>query len=411
VTTTTVPTSKPAGMTRGLTLLFAIAGGAAVGNLYWAQPLLGVLARSFHISTSSAGLVVTVTQVGYALGVFFLVPLGDLVRRKRVIPALMLLTAVFLVATALAPTFSVLLVTLGLVGVTTVAGQFLTPLAGDLASDEQRGRVLGTVASGMVLGLLIARAFSGIVADAFGWRTIYLAAALITVVLAVITARRIPALEARERVRYGTLLTSVFRTFGSNRTVRITALIGALTMAVFTMFWTGLTFLLAAAPYSYAASQIGLVSLVGIAGAVAAQRVGRLFDRGLSLPAIAIGLLVVLGSLVVSGIGAGSIELVLISVALFSIGVQAVQVLVQTRMLSIDHGARSRLNTVIVVANFIGGALGSTIAGIVWSRGGWPLLTLVAAALVGTALTVWLVHRTRALADQRQDSTIVKAHA
>jgi predicted MFS family arabinose efflux permease len=398
MTMTEPKTSKPVGMTRGLTLLFAIAGGAAVGNLYWAQPLLGLLAAGFHISTAAAGMVVTVTQVGYALGVFFLVPLGDIVNRKRVIPGLMILTAVFLAATALAPTFSVLLVALALTGATTVAGQFLTPLAGDLALDDERGRVLGTVASGLILGLLISRAISGIVADLLGWRAIFFIAAAIVVVLALVMALRLPVLEPRERVGYGSLLASVLRTVAGNRTVRITTLIGALTMCVFTMFWTGLTFLLAADPFSFSATQIGLVSLIGIAGAFAAQRVGRLYDRGLSLPGIAVGLLVVLAGLGVSGLGVSSIAAVLVSIAVFSIGLQAVQVLVQTRMLSIDPAARSRLNTVIVVGNFIGGAIGSTLAGIFWPLGGWPVLMIAAACVVGIALTIWLVHRTRALA-------------
>jgi predicted MFS family arabinose efflux permease len=387
-----------AGMSRGMTLLFAVAGGAAVGNLYWAQPLLGVLARDFGIPTGSSGLVVTVTQVGYALGVFFLVPLGDIVNRKRAIPTLMVLAALALGATALAPTFPTLLVTLALIGLTTVAGQFLTPLAGDLAADGQRGRVLGSVASGLMLGLLISRAISGIVADLFGWRAIYLTAAVIMLVLAVVMARCLPVLEPRERVRYATLLVSVLQTVTRHRTVRITALIGASTMCVFTLFWTGLTFLLGAAPFSYSATQIGLASLVGIAGALSAQRVGRLFDRGLSLPALAVGLLVALAALVLSAIGAGSIVVVLVSVALFSVGLQSVQVLVQTRMLHLDASARSRLNTVVVVGNFIGGAVGSALAGSAWSHGGWPTLMTTAAVVLGFALTLWLVHRSRALA-------------
>jgi predicted MFS family arabinose efflux permease len=384
------------GMTRGLTLLFAIAGGAAVGNLYWAQPLLDVIAHDLGVSTGSAGLIVTVTQIGYALGVFFLVPLGDIVNRKRAIPTLMVLAAVFLAATAAAPTFSVLLVTLALIGVTTVAGQFLTPLAGDLASDDQRGRVLGSVASGLMLGLLISRAISGIVADLFGWRAIYVGAAALMLVLAVVIARRLPVLEPRERVGYGALLVSVLRTVTGNRTVRITTLIGAAAMCVFTLFWTGLTFLLAAAPYSYSATRIGLVSLIGIAGAVAAQRVGRLFDRGLSLPALGIGLLLALVAVVLSGLGTGPV-VVLVAVALFSIGLQSVQVLTQTRMLSLDPSARSRLNTVIIVGNFLGGAVGSALAGLVWPLGGWPILMVVAACVTGFALTLWLVHRNRVL--------------
>ncbi len=384
-------------MTRGLTLLFAVAGGAAVGNLYWAQPLLDVIGRDLGVSTGSAGLIVTVTQIGYALGVFFLVPLGDTVNRKRVIPALMVLAAVFLAATAVAPTFSILLVTLGLIGVTTVAGQLLTPLAGDLASDDQRGRVLGSVASGLMLGLLISRAISGIVADLFGWRSIFFAAAAIMLVLAVVMARRLPVLEPRERVGYGRLLLSVLGTVTSNRSARVTTLIGAAAMCVFTLFWTGLTFLLAAAPYSYSATRIGLVSLIGIAGAASAQRVGRLFDRGLFLPALGTGLVLALVAVVVSGIGTNSIVVVLISVALFSIGLQSVQVLTQTRMLSIDRSARSRLNTVIIVGSFIGGAIGSALAALLWPLGGWPTLMIAAATVIGFALTLWLVHRTRVL--------------
>jgi predicted MFS family arabinose efflux permease len=217
-------------------------------------------------------------------------------------------------------------------------------------------------------------------------------------VLAIVIARSLPVLEPRERVGYGALLASVLRTVTSNRTVRITTLIGASAMCVFIMFWTGLTFLLAAPPFSYSATQIGLVSLIGIAGAVSAQRVGRLFDRGLSLPAIAIGLLLALTALVLSGVAASSIVVLFISIALFSIGLQSVQVLVQTRMLSIDRSARSRLNTVIIVGNFIGGAIGSALAGIFWPLGGWPVLTIAAATVTGFALTLWLVHRTRALA-------------
>ena len=378
-------------------MLFAVAGGAAVGNLYWAQPLLDVIARDLDVSTGSAGLIITVTQVGYALGVFFLVPLGDIVDRRRAIPALMVLAALSLAATALAPRFSVLLVTLGLIGVTTVAGQFLTPLAGDLATDDQRGRVLGSVASGLMLGLLISRAISGIVADLFGWRAIF-AAAAIMLVLAVVIGRRLPVLEPLERVRYPTLLASVLRTVIANRAVRVTTLIGASAMCVFVMFWTGLTFLLAAAPYSYSATRIGLVSLIGIAGAVSAQRVGRLFDRGLSLPALGAGLLLALAALVLSGLGSTSTAVVLISVAAFSVGLQSVQVLVQTRMLSIDPSARSRLNTVVIVGNFIGGAAGSTLASLLWPLVGWPGLMIAAASVIGFALTLWLIHRTRALA-------------
>ena len=387
-------------MTRGRTLLFAVAGGAAVGNLYWAQPLLGTVGADLGVRQGATGLLITVTQVGYALGVFFIVPLGDRVDRRRVVPLVMLLSAVALAASAAAPTFPLLLVALTLVGLTTVAGQMLTPLAGDLASDAERGRVLGTVASGLILGILVSRTVSGLLADALGWRAVFAVAAGLLVVLAVAMAHSIPRLPRRASAPYGRLLWSVLTAVARGRQVRVTMVIGAAAMSVFTVFWTGLTFLLTAEPFGYSTTQIGLVSVVGIVGAVAALRAGRLFDRGLSVPGIGVGLGVTFVALVVAGLGGRHLVVVLVAVALLSVGVQSAQVLLQTRMLSIDPEARSRLNTAFVVGNFVGGALGSAVAGALWPVGGWPALIVAAACLVGVALTVWVVHRRRALVQQ-----------
>ena len=386
-------------MTRGRTLLFAIAGGAAVGNLYWAQPLLGTVGADLDVSPASTGLLITVTQIGYALGVFFVVPLGDRVDRRRVVPLIMLLSAVALAASAAAPTFPLLLVALTLVGLTTVAGQMLTPLAGDLASDAERGRVLGTVASGLILGILVSRAVSGLIADALGWRAVYVVAAVLLVVLAALMSRAVPSLPPRAAAPYRQLLWSVLTTVARRRQVRVTLVIGASVMAVFTVFWTGLTFLLTAEPYGFEPALIGLVSLVGVVGALAAQRAGRLFDRGLSVPAIGAGLALTLVSLVVAGVGGRSLAVVLVAVALLSVGIQSTQVLLQTRMLSLDPEARSRLNTAFVVGNFVGGSIGSALAGAAWPVGGWPALMVVAAVLIGVAGTVWAVHRRRGLVD------------
>ncbi|MBT2596505.1 MFS transporter [Arthrobacter sp. ISL-72] len=385
-------------MSPGLTLLFAVAGGAAVGNLYWAQPLLGNIAAALGVPPATAGLLVTLTQVGYALGVFLVVPLGDTLNRKRIIPAIMVLCSVSLAGSAVAPTFAVLLLALALVGVTTVAGQLLTPLAGDLASDEQRGRVVGTVVSGLLTGILVSRTVSGIVAELFGWRMVYFAASAVMLLLALVLARALPDLAPRDHVPYGRLLHSVLAAVARHRPVRIILVLGAALMCVFTAFWTGLTFLLAAAPFSFTASQIGLVGLVGVFGAVAAQRTGGVYDRGWAVPAIGVGLAISMVSLAVSGLGATSIIAVLTAVALLSIGIQSAQVLLQTKMLSIDPAARSRLNTALVVGNFIGGAVGSTLAGVFWQVGRWAAIMSGAAMIVALALAVWFVNRKGALA-------------
>ena len=381
------------GISRGLTLLFAVAGGTAVGNLYWAQPLLASIAAALGVTAARAGLLVTVTQVGYAAGVFLVVPLGDTVDRRRLVPAVMGCSALALVAAALAPGFAVLLVTLAAVGLTTVTGQLLIPLAGDLARDDQRGRVVGTVASGVLTGILVSRTVSGLLADAFGWRAVYGVAAAATALMALLLARTLPPLPARAAVPYARLLASVFATARAHRAVRVTLALGACAFGTFTLFWTGLTFLLSAPPFSYSVTRIGLVGLAGMAGALAAQRAGRLHDRGWSVPATGAALLLALVSLAVAALGGRSIAVVLVAVVLIDVAIQAVNVLNQTRLFAVDPDARSRLNTAFMTGNFVGGAVGSALAAALWQRGGWPAVTLGGAVLIGAALVVWLTQR------------------
>ncbi|WP_405476011.1 MFS transporter [Streptomyces sp. NBC_00009] len=385
--------SAARGMNRGLTLLFALAGGAAVGNLYWAQPLLDTIAGALHISPGSAGLLVTLTQIGYAVGAFLVVPLGDRLNRRRLIPAVMLMSAVALAGSAEAPSFAVLLVALALVGVTTVAGQLLVPLAGDLAREDERGRVVGTVASGILIGILVSRTVSGLVAAAFGWRAVYVFAAVLTLVLAVVLARVLPTVPPRSSAGYARLLASVLAAVRRHRSVQVTLVLSAIAMTVFTMFWTALTFLLSAAPFNYSVSQIGLVGLVGLAGALTAQRAGRLHDRGWSVKGTGAGLLLALGSVVLSGTAAGSITVVLVAVLLLDIAIQAVNVLNQSRLMHVEPQSRSRLNTAFVTGNFVGGTIGSALAATLWQTGGWAAVMTGAAVLLAIALTIWAVGR------------------
>lgn len=395
-------TDRASGISAGLTLLFALVGGVGVGNLYWAQPLLGDIAGELGISPGTAGLLVTLSQVGYALGVFLVVPLGDTVNRKRLIPIVMFLCSLSLAGCVLAPNFAVLLAALALVGFANVAGQLLLPLAGDLATDEQRGRAVATIASGLLVGILLSRLVSGLVADMFGWRMVYFAASGVVLFLAALMCRAVPALAPRDRIPYGALLRSVLESVVRHRPVRIIAVFGAALMCIFMAFWTGLTFLLAAAPLSFTASQIGLVSLLGVAGVIGTQFIGRVFDRGWSVHAIGIGLAITLVSIAVSGFGGSSIVTVLIAVALLSVGVQTVLVLLQTMIVSIDPAARSRLNTAHIVCNFIGGAIGSTLAAVLWQVGQWPAVMGGSAVVVAFALTLWFIHRKRALSEYTQ---------
>ncbi|RAG82394.1 MFS transporter [Streptacidiphilus pinicola] len=384
-------------MSRGLTLLFAIAGGTAVANLYWAQPLLDFIAHDLHASTTAAGWLVTATQIGYAAGALLLVPLGDILDRRRLIPLLMLCAAAALAGCALAPTMGVLLVAVTLLGLATVSGQLLTPLAGDLADDTNRGQVVGTVVAGLLIGILTSRTISGLIADAAGWRTVYIVAAAAAVAFAALLRRAIPALPAKAHLPYPQLLLSVWHVIRQERTVRWTLVLGATAFGVFTMFWTALTFLLSAPPFSYPVSVIGLFGLAGLAGALAAQKAGRLHDRGWSLPATGWGWAAVAGSFGLAALAGHFVALILVAIVLLDIAVQGVNILNQTRLFAVAPQARSRLNTAFVTCNFIGGAIGSAAASVLWSAGGWAAVCLTGATLACAALLLWAVGRRRPL--------------
>jgi predicted MFS family arabinose efflux permease len=389
------PVTSPAQsrMTRALTWLFAVAAGAAVANLYWSQPLLDLIGRDLHSTPTTAGWLVTATQLGYATGVLLVVPLGDLLDRRKLIPAMMLCAAAALIACALAPSIGVLLAAMTLLGLTTVSGQLLTPLAGDLAGDAERGRVTGTVVSGLLIGILTSRTISGLIADAAGWRVIYLVAAGAAVVLAVLLRRAIPTMAPKAELSYPRLLRSVWQVVRQERIVRWTLVLGAIAFGVFTMFWTALAFLLSSPPFSYPVSVIGLFGLAGLASAVAAQQAGRLHDRGWSLPATGWGWAGLIVAFLTAALGGHSIVVILAAIILLDVAGQGVNILNQMRLFAVSPQSRSRVNTAFVTANFIGGAIGSAAASLLWSAGGWTTVTLTGAGLSCLALAVWATGR------------------
>ncbi|MFH5877394.1 MFS transporter [Arthrobacter sp. NA-172] len=384
---------RHAGISPATTFLFAVAAAFAVANLYLAQPLLEDIAHDLRVPNEQAGLFVTVTQVGYAVGIFAVVPLGDVLKRRRLIPTMLVLAGVALLGSALAPGHALLLVALALAGVTSVSAQLLTPLAGDLAAPAQRGHVMGTIASGAMIGILLSRTISGGVAQYFGWRAIYVVAGVAAWVFAVLLWRALPSQDDRVAVPYGRLLLSVFRSVRVHRAVPITLILSALNFGVFTMFWTALTLLLSAPPFSYSVGAIGLVGLAGLAGALLARRAGRLHDRGLSVPASGAAFALVLVGLILAGLGQASIIVLLIAIVVFDIGVQATNVLSQTRLLSISATARGRMNTALITTNFIAGAIASATTALIWHAGGWTGVIIIGSAAIVLALVVWALGR------------------
>jgi len=384
---------SPPEMSRRLTLLFAVAAGAAIGNLYWAQPLLSFIASDLHVATATAGWLITATQIGYATGILLLVPLGDVLDRRRFVPLMLLASAAALLVCALAPSIGVLLLALGMLGMTTISSQILAPLAGDLAGDAHRGRVVGALASGTLAGILTCRTISGFVAGAAGWRTIFALAAVGAVALAVLLYRAIPPLAPRTRLPYPALIASVGAVVMRERAARWTMALAGIGFAVFSLLWTSLTFLLSSRPFWYPVEVIGLFALAGVPGAIAVRPAGRLHDRGLSLPVTGAAWVVALAGFAGAAFADRSIVLVVIVVTLIDVPLQMQALLNRVRMFAVSGEARSRLNTALGTGNFIGGAIGSAAATALWSAGGWTAVATAGAVLCGVAIIVWALGR------------------
>ncbi|SNT51944.1 Predicted arabinose efflux permease, MFS family [Asanoa hainanensis] len=380
-------------MTRRLTILFAVTAGAAVANLYWAQPLLHLIAGDLSVSTATAGWLVTTTQLGYAVAVLLIVPLGDVRDRRRLLPALLFCCAAALLACAVAPTIGALLVATTVLGLTTMSAPLLIPLASELAPPDRRGQVVGVVVSGVLTGILAARTISGLLAAAAGWRAVFAVAALATATLAVVLRRALPPLPPKSTIPYPALIASIPAVALGERTVRWTLALTALGFAAFSMFWTALTFLLSAPPFSYPVSVIGLFGLAGLAGALAARNAGRLHDAGRSIPATGAAWLVILVAFGVSAVAADSAVLLLVAIVALDVAFQSASILNQIRILAVSPTARSRLNTTYVVACFTGGAAGSILATTLWPVGGWPAIVTAGLLLSAAGLTVWAVGR------------------
>ncbi|WP_296886231.1 MFS transporter [uncultured Methanobrevibacter sp.] len=384
-------------MTKFLAILFAICSGLAIGNLYWAQPLLVQIMDGFGLPAANGGLLVTATQIGYAMGILFILPLGDFVRRKRMITLVMVLSVLALVSCAISPSFIILSLSLFSMGIVTISGQIILPLAGDLSREDERGHIVGIVSSGITTGILFSRFASGIIAGFWGWRSVYVIAAALNLGMVLVMIYVLPEIPAKNKFKsYGKLLASVFTTFKNHRSLpNILLHSGLIFGLIFNIFWTSLTFLLSAEPFNYNTFQIGLVSLAGLAAAVFGVGIGKLQDKGLSIPALGAFIVVCLVSMVCGFAFSDSIVAIVIVAAVLSVAVQGVSVLTQTRLFNLSQGERSRLNTVFVVNNFIFGAIGSALASLLWSLGGWSYVMMAASAVSVAALIVWLFSRSK----------------
>jgi predicted MFS family arabinose efflux permease len=375
---------------RKLVLLLAVGCGVTVANLYYAQPLLSAIADHFGVSDGTAGLLVTVSQVFYGLGLVFLAPLSDLVDRRKLVAALLAVSCVGMVAAAAAPNFAVLALAIGVAAATSVVAQILIPFASTLAPEGERGAVVGMVMSGLLSGVLLARTFAGLIAGATGWRTVFALAAVGMAVLGVALWRSMPQRRPSTTLPYKELLGSVAALIRSESILRRRMVYGACGFGGFSLVWTTLSFLLSDPPFNLGEAEIGLFGLAGLTGALAAMKMGRLHDRGHGRVATGVVLAAVLLSWPIFVFGRHSVPAILLGLVVLDFGVQGQNVLSQGAIYALGRETTGRVTTAYVTSNFVGGAIGSAAGSIAWSAGGWLAVCAVGVAFAGIAMVTWL---------------------
>ncbi|WP_042374297.1 MFS transporter [Neobacillus jeddahensis] len=382
-------------LSKKLILMMSFACGMAVANLYYNQPLLADMGHSFQTTAHQVGNIAMFTQIGYAVGMFLFVPMGDMKERRQLITVLLLAVTLSLIAVATAPNLVWMNLASLAVGITTVVPQIIIPLAAQLAAPSERGKVIGSIMSGLFIGILLARTVSGLIGGSLGWRAMYWIAAAMMLGLAVLLRTFLPKSYPETQLTYPQLFQSMGQLIATQPILREASLIGAMLFGGFSVFWTSLSFFLEGAPFHYGSEVAGLFGLVGVVGAAGAPVVGRLADRFNAKQMVGLLIGITLLSYLFFGIWGTSIWGLVAGVILLDLGVQGAQVSNQTRIYSLIPEARSRLNTVYMVSYFLGGSLGSTLSGFAWSWWKWQGVCWTGGLMIFIGLLAWAVHRTK----------------
>jgi predicted MFS family arabinose efflux permease len=383
---------KELGMSRLLMILLSVASGVTVANLYYSQPLLEELSRFFQASPTIIGIAAMLIQIGYALGLLFLVPLGDIRERRSLIMAMVCCSILALLGLSFAVNIGWLMAGSLLVGITSIVPQLIVPLAAHLARPAARGQVIGSVMSGLLIGILLSRTFSGIVGSAFGWQAVYRVAAVMMGLILLVFHLWLPRSTPHSVMSYGQLLKSLGGLIRTQPVLREASLVGAMMFATFSAFWTTLSFLLKSPVYHLGAEVAGLFGLVGVAGALAASVVGRATDRKNPRFTLTIAIIFSAASYLCFGIFGYRMWGLIIGVILLDLGVQSGQISNQARIYALDAAARNRNNAVYMMFYFCGGASGSLLGSFCWGMFGWTGVCVLGMFFQIIAATVHFLH-------------------
>lgn len=380
-------------LTKGLLWLMTITTGIVVGNNYYNQPLLGLMAKDFAVTEATISTIAMLTQIGFALGLLFIVPLGDMVRRKKLILSIFALIILSLIGMVVAPTLPLLYLASFMVGFSSVVPQMFVPLTAELATEDNRSSAIGMVMSGLLLGILLSRVSAGFVGDLWGWKAIYYIAIGAMCVLVVLLALRLPDVQPNFNGSYGQLMRSLIHLIRTQPVLRLAAFRGALGFAGFSAFWIALVFHLEGEPFYAGSAVAGSFGLVGAVGALAASQVGRIAKKTSTYAIILGSIVLILLSWIIFYFGGYTYIGLIIGVILIDLGLQSMHISNQSSFFALPIRATNRLNTVYMFSYFVGGSLGTYLAsqawkyyqweGVVWTGGLCTALVLFAHVLYG----------------------------
>lgn len=358
----------------GTIMLMAVAAGITVANIYYNQPILKEMARSIGASDTEIGKVSMLSQVGYGLGMFFLLPLGDKVNRKKLILVLLLILASALVAMVFSKGIVIVWVLSLVIGICSAPGQILMAMAASL-DKVNRGKTVGIVFSGILVGILGSRVIAGLVTDWLGWRYLYAFSAIMVLTITVLLKLYLPNIKHKFTGSYVELLKSTLLLVKQYKILRQSAILGAFTFGIFCSFWTTMTFYLAGPEFGFHADTIGLFGIVAIGGALVAPYFGKLADKGDTRKSLLITVSMIIASILLLKLLPLSVIALVVAIFILDIGVQATQITNFTRIFSLDEHSHSRLNTIYMTTYFIGGGVGTFFGLLCWKHGGWELST------------------------------------
>ncbi|WP_218056607.1 MFS transporter [Gilliamella sp. wkB112] len=367
----------------------AFAIGVTIASNYYAQPLLHSITADLHIAIEHAGSIIMTAQFSYAVGLLFITPLGDKVERKQLILILMVLTTCGLIVSALSQNLWMLIIGTAITGLFSAVAQVLIPFAATLAKPEHRGKIVGTLMSGMLLGILLGRSFAGAISSIADWHDVYWIATVIMSIVTLLLGLSLPSYRNKANINYWQLMFSIGSLYRQERTLRIRSVLAIISFAIFSLLWTPLAFLLSDPPYHYSDFIIGLFGFAGAAGAMGSPIVGRLSDKGKGVIATSIGLTLLLVSWLPLSLAHYSIIALVLGVILLDFAVQVTHVSNMNAIYQIRPEARSRMNTGYMVSYFIGGMLGSVTSTYLYSHYGWFAIIVSGIMLALIGIIAW----------------------